>query len=571
MSGLTIGWEYLTGYCVATDPANRELAEWPPHPGRVFLALAAAWFEMGEDVQEGNALRWLEILGDPEITLPGHDWVFNREVVTVFVPVNDSAGPSSALLQSAPSITRSKQARTFPAVWVGDTPCFMRWPNATAADVDAHKSALDQLCCKVTRIGHSSSLVRMWLAEEARTSRPTETWVADNALADWQARRVSEGTLHLLNLQFNRRGREEHGQLSGEITNLETAKKAVKGRDSKQRKAEIDIEIGKVKDRLLSVDNRDPIRPKLGLWSGYRRRELEPPIAAQQTDFDSDLLILKQIDGPRLPSVSALAVAQALRGAVMKHSGVQPPPAWVSGHHEAGQPLRDGRQHLAILPLPFVSNDYADGHLLGAALAFPRWVSRQERGRILGPMLLEPSGKAKSVKLQLGALGVWTMIKCDWSESRKALKPDTWSGHPKGSRLWASVTPVVLDGFPKQDRLRNRSAWNSEVLDMLAKACLRVGLPEPATIDFDTTSWHKGSPRASLKRRPLRGHPEFLDSLGGLGDGFPPYPAKSTTGIRPQFHAWLQFAEPIVGPVLLGAGRFLGYGLCKPLWGVTTR
>ncbi|HEV8060172.1 MAG TPA: type I-U CRISPR-associated protein Csb2, partial [Gemmataceae bacterium] len=182
------------------------------------------------DVQEGDALRWLENLDDPELMLPAHDWVFNRKVVTVFVPVNDSAGPSSALLQSAPSITRSKKAWTFPAVWVGDSPCFMRWPNATAADVDAHKSALNHLCCKVTRIGHSSSLVRMWLAEEARSSRPTETWVADNALADWPAGRVSEGTLHLLNLQFNRRGREEHGQFSGEVSNLETAKIAVKER-----------------------------------------------------------------------------------------------------------------------------------------------------------------------------------------------------------------------------------------------------------------------------------------------------------------------------------------------------
>jgi len=571
MPGLTIGWEYLTGYCVATDPANRERAEWPPHPGRVFMALAAAWFETGEDADEGNALRWLENLGDPEVTLPAHDWVFHREVVTVFVPVNDSAGPSSAILQSAPSITRSKQARTFPAVWVEDAPCFLHWPNATATDVDAHRSALDQLCGKVTRIGHSSSLVRMWLAEETRSSRQTETWVPDDELADWQARRMSEGTLRILDLQFNQRGRDEHEQISGEIANLEAAKKAVKGRGSKERKAEIDIEIGKVNDRLKSVDNHDPIRPKLGLWSGYRRREPEACTAARHTDFDSDILVLAQIDGPRLPSVSALAVAQALRGAVMKHSSVQPPPAWVSGHHEAGEPLRDGKQHLAILPLPFVSSDYADGHLLGAALAFPRWVSRQDRGRILGPMLLKPSGEAKSIELQLGALGVWTMTNREWSDPRKALKPEIWSGHPEGSRTWASVTPVVLDGFPKEDRLRDRSAWNSEVLAMLARACLRVGVSEPAFIDFDSTSWHQGSPRAWLKRRPLRGHPEVMDSSSGLGDGFPPYPAKRTTGIRPQFHVWLQFAEPVVGPVVLGAGRFLGYGLCKPLSGGPSR
>jgi CRISPR-associated protein Csb2 len=534
------------------------------------MSLAAAWFETGEEADEGTALRWLERLGDPEIALPSSNDVFPRKVVQMYLPVNDSAGPSKAILQSAPSITRDRKERTFPTVSVGDAPCFLIWPNATATDLDIHNSALDRLCGKVTRIGHSSSLVRMWIAEDARSPYRSEIWVPDNGLAEFQARTVSEGTLTLLDRWFNRREREVFERLSGEIANLEAAKK-VKGKGAKERRAAIDIEIGKVKDRLKSVDNRDPIRPKLGLWSGYRRREPEARTAALHTDFDSDLLILTQIDGPRLPSVSALAVAQALRGAVMKHSGVQPPPAWVTGHHEAGEPIRDGKQHLAILSLPFVSSDHADGHLLGAALAFPRWVSRQERGRILGPMLLKPSGEAKTIDLQLGALGVCTMIKRGWSEPRKTLAPEIWSGHPQGSRTWASVTPVVLDGFPKEDRLRDRSAWNSEVLAMLARACQRVGIPEPEFIDFDSTSWHQGSPRASLKHRPLRGHPEFVNSSGGLGDGFPFYPAKRTTGIRPQFHVWLQFAEPVVGPVVLGAGRFLGYGLCKPLWGGPSR
>jgi CRISPR-associated protein Csb2 len=271
--------------------------------------------------------------------------------------------------------------------------------------------------------------------------------------------------------------------------------------------------------------------------------------------------------GPALPSVSTLTVTRALRGVVMKHSPVQPPPTWVSGHQQAGDPIRDGKQHLAILPLPDVGHDHADGHLLGLALAFPRWVSRQERGRILGPMLVNPSGDSRPVELQLGALGIWTLSKCDWSEPRRGLKPETWTAHPDGARTWASVTPVVLDGFPKEDQLRDRSAWHHEVLDMLARTCQRIGLPKPVHIEFGTTSWHLGSPRATQKRRPLRGHPEHTDTTAALGDGFPPYPAKATTGIRPQFHVCLQFSEPVVGPIILGSGRFLGYGLCKPILG----
>ena len=45
MPSLSLVIEYLTGYAVATDAANREQAEWPPHPARVFMALAAAHFE----------------------------------------------------------------------------------------------------------------------------------------------------------------------------------------------------------------------------------------------------------------------------------------------------------------------------------------------------------------------------------------------------------------------------------------------------------------------------------------------------------------------------------------------
>ena len=155
MPGLTIGWEYLTGYYRATDPASRERAEWPPHPGRVFLALAAAWFETGEDSDEGNALRWVEKLPDPELILPASSDVFPRQVVDVYVPVNDRVDPFdwpdkkkkptiSPNLGSV-AVGRSRQACTFPCIWVGESPCFLNWPTAKAAEVNTHRSALDRL------------------------------------------------------------------------------------------------------------------------------------------------------------------------------------------------------------------------------------------------------------------------------------------------------------------------------------------------------------------------------------------------------------------------------------------
>lgn len=574
MPGLTIGWEYLTGRCVATDPASRQRAEWPPHPGRVFMAMAAAWFETGEDEAEGQALRWLETLGDPELVLPCCDRVFSRTVSDCYVPVNDVADPFDQPDKKKPAkifmplqsvnIGRNRQPRTFPSVWVGDSPCYLHWPSAKAKEVERHRSALEQLCGKVTRIGHSSSLVRMWVEDEVSSSTTTVTWVPDDGLAEWQARRVSEGTLDLLDRLFNRRDRGQYQRISDRITALKAEKPTGKG--SKERKAAIKAEVEQLENDLKRFDPRDPIRPKLGLWTGYRRKGAEPPPTVPHSVFDSDLLILTHVDGPRLPLASTLMVTQALRDAILAHLGTNIP-AWVSGLTPSGVPAWNGNDRMAIAPLSFVGHEHADGHLLGVALVFSRGISRSERGRVMGPFLLNSNGEPRDIELTLGRLGVWTIRKRDWLEHRQALKPETWTAHPRGVTTWATVTPVVLDRFPKCDPFKERQQWEDEVAGMIATACERLGLAAPVEIAVGTTSWHRGSPRSTVKRRPLRGHPEISTREAALGDGFPSYPAKGGNGSRPQFHVYLRFTEPVVGPILLGAGRFLGYGICKPLWG----
>ena len=50
------------------------------------MALAAAWFETGEDVDEGKVLRWVESLPPPSIAATE---ATNRIHVVSYVPVND--------------------------------------------------------------------------------------------------------------------------------------------------------------------------------------------------------------------------------------------------------------------------------------------------------------------------------------------------------------------------------------------------------------------------------------------------------------------------------------------------
>jgi CRISPR-associated protein Csb2 len=572
MQTLNIGWHYLTGYAVATDPASRERVEWPPHPARVFMALAAAWFETRPPADdsawnaEGEALNWLESLGDPEIVLPPVEPSATRSFFTVHVPVNDSTGPAKATLQSCPALSRSKQPRTFPKTWVGDSPVILRWLGAD--DADRHREALGRLCRKVTRIGHTSSLVAMRVFDEAELSPDNAVQlVRSDGLAEHQLRPLTAGMLDMLTERFGEADRRRARELDHAIVEFQQERKSSKGKAARGRQAELDhaIEVKKAERRQLVP--RMPTRPSVALWRGYRARGAEGKPEAARTLFDHDMLILTQVSGPTLPLVASLSVAQAMRNVILSR-GPQPPPDWASGHTRGGQPLQNDDGHLAIVPLPAVGHAHADGHLLGVGLVFPRSVAYPERGRVLGPVLLRQDGQPESVELKLGSLGVWTVRKRDWQDNRRTLSTPTWTAFDdrrQGAEDWASVTPVVLDRFPKANRLHpdERPDWEAEVETIIRAACTRIGLPEPILVDFGTTCWHLGSSRALGKRRPLRGHPGFAHAA--LGDGFPPFPSRGTNAPRPQVHVWLRFPRPVIGPILLGAGRYFGYGLCKPL------
>jgi len=561
---LTIAWEYLTGCCVSTDVASRQRAEWPPHPARVFMALAAAWFETDRDEAERAALQWLETLGDPILGFPRAECVFSRNVVDFYVPVNDKAEPAKALLQTVAGLTRDRQPRTFPTTWVGDAICCARWRVFGA--VPQHFAALRSLCSKVTRIGHSSSLVRMWVADEAPSCDVSaECWEPTDAIGDLHLRRISPGFFELLKDLYGEDVRLQYEHLSAAIESLESERKRVSGKGGKAKKTEMDREISLIVAERDNIRLRSPLRPTIGLWCGYRRVEVPMPQVAH-SHFDSDLLILTQHDGMRLPLEASLQVSQTLRRQVMAKCGVRPVPEWISGHSPDGKPSGRDDGHLALMPLPFVGHQHADGHLLGFALVFPRSVERRERARCLGPLLLDGQGGWKLIHLTLGRLGEWRLGKRDWSEPRIGLKPETWTANPDGATTWASVTPVVLDRFPKSDRLAERQAWREEVAGIVRQACVRIGLPEPVEIDLDTTSWHRGVPRAIEKRRRLRdGMPGGSTADAPVGDGFPAFSAKGSSAPRPQIHVWLRFGRPVVGPLLIGAGRYFGYGLFKPL------
>jgi len=526
-----LGIRYLNGWAMAAaDGAKKERAEWPPHPDRIFMALAAAFFEGDRLPAHRAALEWLEQLPAPCIA--ASDYV-QRETVTHYVPVNDASSPAIRLdnlaVVSPTQIRnglallpehRSRQARQFPVAIPHDDTVHIIWQGAVLPS--EHCAALAELCAQVTCIGHSASLVQMWLADQAAaaTWRPAETRPPRAHL-----RVPSSGRLHALEVAFN-----ELQQLSWlQMTQaIEQAKGKVKAALKAQRKQRF--------------DDRPPVtrRPPAGLWAGYEAVQTEPAgLLAASTTFSKRLLIFRQIGGQRLSLESTLLLTQTARDYVLKACPVQPPPEWISGHATDGRPSRD--PHLATFPLAHVGHEHAQGHLLGFALAVPRGIEPVEIGRCLSPLFdLDDEGTPKSFKLYSGNVFEASFQFDLAGDAPRALKSGTCTGPASGATTWASVTPIVLDRHGKSD-----DPWG-EAEETIKLACERIGLPRPIQVEVGPISRFVGAPPTGGKRG---GYPHLLRKDGGR---------------RHQVHALLIFQQPVQGPLLIGAGRFRGYGLCRP-------
>ncbi len=519
-----IGVEFLTGNCVATNIADRESAEWPPHPMRLFMAMAAAYFETGGEPDQRRALEWIESLPPPDVLAPEPA---PRRVVTAFVPVNDGRGA-----ESMPKV-RSRQPRTFPTTFVGNEPLFYVWNDAIPSE---SIEPLQNVLCNVSRIGHSSSLVWAWLVKEFQPASVfrLSVWQLDSEQQfGTPMRRMFGGALAQLESAYNLADIERHAELAQQLS-------AAKGKAKTAIKQQLEQVFGGV-----APTSR---RPEFRATARYRKVESQRSLAAVRSWFDDELLVLTQLEGPTLGCETTLRAVKALRGAILSQF---PEPAaipeWIGGHQPDGTASTE--PHLAIVPLPYVGEPYADGHLLGFGLVFPRQVSPRDRARGLAQLLTDSrTGEDKPVVLKLGNLGTITLQLETRPAPPRALRPRSWT---RPSHYWSTVTPIVLDRYPKSDPARDRASWLAEVADIIATSCTRIGLPEPIDIAIHYNPWLRGVPRT---KSPGNSFPLF-QSGGSSGSGAP----------RPMVHALFGFDTPIRGPILLGTGRFQGYGFCKPL------
>lgn len=458
---LAIEVEYLMGRAMATRIDERDRAEWPPHPQRLFSALVAAQAELDLGEAGRAALEWLEALPPPAIAAdlaPSF-----RRAAEHFVPVNDEAIRADKTKADFrhPLDRRNRQSRFFPAAVPRDPVVTFQWRGASGAE---HQAALRTLVENLTYLGHSASPVRACLRE---TAAPP-TLVPDQE-GDYELRVPGPGRLRRLEAVHRQRALDES------------------------------------------------LQPPLGLEVRYANP------AEPRSVFSAQALVLAFADGPRLSLDITLPLLRRLREALLARLSERLPEA-LCGHDGNGGPAR--KPHLALVPLGRVGAPHADGALRGAALVLPCGIDPALRRRLRGVLDLP-------WPLHLGPLGSLTVQLLDESEAESpSLQfPQRYAGRAAG---WASVTPVVLDRHPKKS--------GPTIEAIIGESCRRIGLPTPLEVRAGSASSFIGAPPVHA----FRG-----------GD------SKQTDG-RLLRHVLLRFAEPVRGPLLLGAGRFFGLGLCRP-------
>jgi CRISPR-associated protein Csb2 len=270
-------------------------------------------------------------------------------------------------------------------------------------------------------------------------------------------------------------------------------------------------------------------------WQAYARRGRSAD--AFGGAFGSRLVVLRRIGGDGMPGlIQASAFVRALRATVLRAAdGHVRAMRWLSGHEPDGRPVQ--QPHVAFLPLAHVGHEHADGHLLGMAVALPRNFPADDEQAVYEALgMAMESGQ---MRLTAGAAGSMVLVEEDRVEAMRpsALRAVTWAGR---SRRWGTVTPVVLDRLPPR-RHEKDDAW---VEGQVAAACEKQGMPQPVAVRVLPVSLHVGAPSCRA---------------------FVPM-ARKTDGVkRWHVHAGLEFADQVEGPLILGAGRYRGYGLCKPL------
>lgn len=527
---------FLAGRCVASRPDDRHAPDWPLDPARFYMAAVDTLHALGNRAEHRAALEWLERQPAPTIAFVSGR---SRETTQHFVPVNDvAAHPGAGPLTTVEGIIqRKRQPRTFPTTILGEPDeddCHLAYTWASAPP-DGVRNALGELVAGITRLGHSTSPVHCWISDTPPTL--PERLIPGGGKGRRTLRCASVGFLHRLETAYSQ------GEISAQAALAGVRETLAKATTAPAKKA--------AESALKKLIEATPVSraPATGWnWESYGvartgGRDIPPPVHSK---FAAEFLVLALDEGPACDLRDTLGLTDLLRATAMKTvtgSTGAIVPRWLSGHEPDGTPSKSVEPHTAFIVLPFAGWEHADGSIKGLAIVRPRGLTPAD-DRLLGSLCFDATGEERTVRLVAGSAGKWEISRESRVRPPRTLRTDTWTAAPGGAYDWATVTPFAFDRMPKSKIKDNDGeAWDAEVLAIVGEACARIGLPRPESVRVSTAPI-------------LEGVPHVRD--------FPPLPTKPGQSQRLLRHVAIRFAVPVIGPVLLGAGRFKGYGLLKP-------
>ena len=232
-----------------------------------------------------------------------------------------------------------------------------------------------------------------------------------------------------------------------------------------------------------------------------------------------DLIVFK-LEGTQQDGRSTVAITRAFRRMLLSRAPAHIPV--LHGHD-------DQIVHVAVLGLPDAGHRYADGHLLGVAVALPALSDSDLR--VVATALGEPGAELTVTAGPLGVLTFHRLSPLEGAREAWGLRPDRWSAR---ARRWVTVLPMVFDRHAKR---------NTDQDAEIRRTIVNSGLPEPVSVRYDRRPMIPGgldlAPVDTMRRR-------------------------SDKGFRPYGHVTIEFPTLVQGPVVIGSMRHYGLGLCVP-------
>ena len=239
------------------------------------------------------------------------------------------------------------------------------------------------------------------------------------------------------------------------------------------------------------------------------------------------MIPLRRVVGQRLNIAHSVPIAEAVRLALTRHlpDGA---PGMLTGHAQGGDVL--GSEHMAIVPLAHVDEHchdrHADGDVLGTGLLLPAGCSDE-----VFALLITGLQRWLTAGGHVPIGGERWIMEVANNDQRRAMRPDRLAGQ---SCTWVSATPVVCDRHPRR---------GLSLQEVVAAMCRDGGLPPPERVEaapFSSVAGCVDSRRHSFGRR---------------------------TYLARHYVTHLRLTWPciVLGPILLGRGRYFGLGAMLPL------